>query len=287
MNMDNSNKILITGATGQQGGAVARELLRHGFNVRAMTRKPESEKAQELAGLGAEIVRGDLDDSTSLEQAVKGVWGVFGVQNTWEAGVEKEEEQGKRLANIARAGGVQYYVYTSVASAQQATGIPHFDNKFRVEEEVRRLNFPFHTVIRPAFFMENWNTQWFKPGIDQGNVMIGIKPSTVLQMIAVEDIGKYGLWVFQNHKKLNGRAIELAGDALTMPAVAKTLSSVIGKPIGFVQLPIDEVRKFSQDFAIMLEWLDKVGYSADIQGMSQESGIRPTPFSEWSKKIKW
>ena len=93
---DNRN-ILVTGATGKQGGAVARELLAKGYPIRAMTRNPDAENARALAKLGAEIVRGDFDDAASLTQAVKGVWGVFSVQNTWEAGVEREEEQGKRL----------------------------------------------------------------------------------------------------------------------------------------------------------------------------------------------
>ena len=80
---------------------------------------------------------------------------MFGVQNTWEAGVEREEVQGKRLATLARDAGVQHYVYTSVGSAHERTGIPHFDNKWRIEETVRGLRFPSHVILRPVFFMEN------------------------------------------------------------------------------------------------------------------------------------
>ena len=136
MAIDKSNLILVTGATGQQGGAVARELLAKGAKVRAMTRHPESPKAIELKKLGAEIVQGDLDDAASLERALKGVWGAFAVQNTWEAGVEREEEQGKRFAELAKKAGVHHFVYASVQSADKKTGIPHFDNKARVEETV-------------------------------------------------------------------------------------------------------------------------------------------------------
>jgi uncharacterized protein YbjT (DUF2867 family) len=156
MKMATNGKILVTGATGQQGGAVARELLAHGHSIRAMTRNPEKEKARVLAKLGAEIIQGDLDDPASLEKATKGIWGVFAVQNTWEAGVEKEEQQGKRQAEISKKAGVQHYVYSSVGSAHRNTGIPHFDNKWRVEETVRSLDFPSHTIIRPVFFMENF-----------------------------------------------------------------------------------------------------------------------------------
>ena len=111
--MANEKTILITGATGKQGGATLRHLAkRGGFKLRAMTRKPDGDAAKALSALGAEVVAGDLNDAASLERAVAGAWGVFAVQNTWEAGVEGEEEQGKRFAKIARDKGVQHFVYT-------------------------------------------------------------------------------------------------------------------------------------------------------------------------------
>jgi uncharacterized protein YbjT (DUF2867 family) len=164
--MNKNEKILVTGATGHQGGSIARELLKLGFNVDAMTRKPDGEKAKVLAELGANIIQGDLDDAVSLKRAVKDVWGVYSVQNTWEAGVEKEEQQGKRFAEISKEAGVQHFVYSSVGSAHRNTGIPHFDNKWRVEETIRSLKFPSYTIIRPVFFMENFLSPWFKQGID-------------------------------------------------------------------------------------------------------------------------
>ena len=94
--------IVITGATGRQGGGVARELVGKGFKLKALTRKPDGEAARALAGLGIETLSGDLDDPASLKRAFTGAWGVFAVQNTWEAGVAKEEEQGKRVAKIAQ-----------------------------------------------------------------------------------------------------------------------------------------------------------------------------------------
>ena len=279
--------ILVTGATGNQGNAVARQLLANGHKVRAMTRRPEGAAAQALGSLGAEVVQGDFDDSVSLERALDGAWGVFAVQNTWEAGVEKEEEQGKRLAELARKMGVTHFVYTSVGSADRATGIPHFDNKWRIEEAVRRLGFPSHTILRPVFFMENWTSPWFKPGLDEGKLMIGLKPETVLQMISVADIGKYGLIAFEQHDKLDGEAIDIAGDAKTMPETARILGKAMGKSVTFVQVPIEEVRKFSEDFAIMLEWFDRVGYDVGIASLEKRFGIRPTSLAEWAGKVSW
>lgn len=216
-----TDRIHVTGATGQQGGATARELLAAGHKVRAMTRNPSSKAAQALAALGADIVKGDLNDQSSLALALADTWGVFAVQNTWEAGVEQEEVQGKQFAAAARRAGVEHFVYASVGSAHRATGIPHFDNKARVEETVRSSGFPSFVILRPVFFMENLTSPWFKPGIDAGTLAVGMSPSVPLQMIAVADIGRYGRAAFERHRELNGVSLDIAGDALTMPEVRR------------------------------------------------------------------
>jgi uncharacterized protein YbjT (DUF2867 family) len=279
--------VLVTGATGQQGGAVSRQLLSRGHKVRALTRKPEGEAAKALAGMGAEVVPGELDDAASLEKALRGAWGVFSVQNTWEAGVEGEERQGKRLAELARKAGVNHFVYTSVGSAHRRTGIPHFENKARIEETVRGLGFPSYTILRPVFFMENWMSPGSKPSLMEGKLAIGIRPDTPLQMIAVDDIGTYGLRAFEQHAELNRREIDIAGDEHTMPEAARILGKAIGRSVEFVQVPIEEVRKFSADFAIMLEWFDRVGYDVHIRSRSREFGIPPTSLADWAAKAAW
>ncbi|MBM4362373.1 MAG: NmrA/HSCARG family protein [Deltaproteobacteria bacterium] len=233
--MSSEKQILITGATGKQGGAVLNELQGKGFRFRALTRKPDGDAAKALVAKGVEVVAGDLDDAASLERALSGVWGVFAVQNTWEAGVEGEEVQGKRIAELARKAGVQQFVYTSVGSAHRATGIPHFDNKWRREETVRSLGFPSHVVIRPVFFMENLLSPWFLNG---DKLVTALDPSTRLQMIAVEDIGRFGARCFTDAAAFSGKAIDLAGDALTMPEAAAVLSKALGKPLEYLRIPI-------------------------------------------------
>lgn len=285
--MGDQKLILVTGATGQQGGAVARELLARGFPVRAMTRKPDGDRAKALAKSGATVVAGDLDDPVSLDRALAGACGVFAVQNTWEAGVEREEEQGKRIAELAKKAGVQHFVYTSVGSAHRKTSIPHFENKWRVEEAVRAVKFPSFVILRPVFFMDNFLSPWFKPAIDQGKLMMALKPETSLQMIAVADIGRYGLWAFEKPAELNGRALDIAGDSVTMPEAAAAISKAAGRKVEFVRVPIEEVRKASTDYAAMLEWFDRVGYNADLAARAKESGIRPTTFAEWAARAQW
>ena len=274
------NTILVTGATGKQGGALIKELAGKGWTLRAMTRHPGGEAAGRLRAAGVDVVAGDLDDAASLTRALAGAWGVFAVQNTWEAGVEREEEQGRRLAQLARDAGVEHYVYASVGSAHRHTGIPHFENKARVEETVRSLGFPSCVIYRPVFFMENLTTPWFLNG---DTIYSTLDPATVLQMIAVADIGKYAARAFTDAERLNGRAFDIAGDARTMPETADVLGRAFGRTISYARIPLEEVRKNSEDFAVMLDWFDKVGYDADIDGMAREFGITPTRLEEWAR----
>jgi len=285
--MKDEKSVLVTGATGHQGGAVARELLARRYRVRAMTRKPDSEKARELADLKAEIVYGDFDDTASLTKAVEDVWGVFAVQDSWEAGPEREVEQGTRFARLCRNAGVSHFVYSSVGSAHRRTGIPHFESKWQIEEVVRKLDFPSYTVLRPVFFMENFLGPWFLPGLEEGKLAVPIQPTTSLQMIAVEDIGRFGAWVFENHRKLNGHAIDIAGDERTMPETARIIGAAADREIEFVEVPIEEARKASEDGAIMYEWFDAVGYDVNIGDLAKKSGIRSMTLVEWASGIEW
>jgi uncharacterized protein YbjT (DUF2867 family) len=274
--------IAISGATGQQGGATARELAGKGFTIRALTRTPDSDAAKALKAQGAEVVQVELDDEASIRAALQGAWGAYAVQNTWTAGVEGEEAQGHRFAKIAREGGVQHYVYASVASADRNTGIPHFDNKFRVENTVRGLNFPSYAIVRPVFFFSNLPSPWFLNG---DKLVSTLQPTTKLQMIDVADIGKYGALAFTDPRFRN-LELDIAGDEVTLPQAAEALSKALGRPIEYLQIPISEVRKNSDDLAKMLEWFEAVGYDADIAGNAKEYGVKPTRLDEWATKLK-
>jgi uncharacterized protein YbjT (DUF2867 family) len=279
--------ILVTGATGKQGGAVARELLSHGHRVRALTRHPRGPAALRLLGLGAELVEGDFARPATLAPALDGAWGVFSVQNSWEAGPAREVEQGRRLAEVAFSRGVACFVYSSVGSAHRATGIPHFESKWQIEQTVRALSFPLHTILRPVFFMENFLSPAFRPALLEGRLMLALKPGTVLQMVAVADIGKFARLAFEQHVLLNRREIDLAGDERTMPETAEILGRVLGRPIRFVQAPIEDVRRQSEDYAVMLEWFDHVGYNVDIARLEEDYGVRLLRLPGWAAQANW
>ena len=177
--------------------------------------------------------------------------------------------------------GVEHYVYTSVGSAHKQTGVPHFDNKWRIEETVRGLRFPSHVILRPVAFMENL----LAPFSLQGDTLTwALGPATKLQMIAVDDIGWFGARAFTDAAALNRREIDIAGDVRTMPEAAQILTEALGRPIAFAQTPIAQVRQYSEDTALMLEWFERVGYSADIAGLEREFGRALTKLADWARR---
>lgn len=278
--------ILVTGATGSQGGAVARQLLDTEFQVRALTRDPGKAAARKLADRGAEVVRGDLDDRTSLERALDGVYGVFSVQNFWETGFDREVEQGIRLADVAAKAGVEHFVYSSVGSADQHTGIPHFDSKFQIEEHIRSLDLPY-SIIRPVFFMNNWESDMLKNMVLGGTLAQPLSPNTRLQQIDVDDVGVFARMAFQNPDKWIGREVDIAGDEPTMTELAQHFSDVLGQEVSYFQVPWDDFRQQAGDeYTDMYRWFEDVGYRADIEALRREHP-RLVRFEEYLAKHGW
>ena len=281
----NGRLVLVTGATGQQGRAVARNLLGRGFGVRALTRDPEKPEAKVLAERGAEVVRGDLEDRSSLVRALEGVYGVFSVQNFWEAGYEREIEQGKRLVDAAKAADVEHYVYSSVGSAHRETGIPHFDSKWEVEEHLRGSGVPF-TILRPVFFMQNWE-MFGKDQILGGTLAQPLDPDKPFQMLAAADIGVFVALAFENPREWIGREVELAGDEMTMPAVAGTFSRVVGREVSYYQVPWDQFEENAgEEATVMYRWFNDHGYEADIAALREEHPGLIT-FEEYLRTHDW
>lgn len=256
--------ILVCGATGTQGGAVARSLLDAGYRVRALTRDREQDRARELGKRGADIVEGDLNDRASLEKAADGVYGVFSVQNFWETGYDVEVEQGKRMADVAGEAGVEHLVYSSVGGADRDSGLSHFESKHEIEERIRSLDLP-HTILRPVFFMNNWEADMMKGMVMGGSLYQPLSPDTRLQQIDADDIGAFARIAFDDPEEWIGREIELAGDDPTMEELAATFSRVIGRDVDYVQVGWDDFREQAGDeYAEMYRWFEDEGYEADI-----------------------
>src|SRR5712671_4794967 len=188
--MSDKLTVLVTGATGKQGGHLVGELLARGHTIRALTRKPESPAAAALAERGVTIVPGDFEDEQSLERAARGVDTVFAMATPFEAGEKAETRDGINIVRAASAAGVAHLVYSSVAGADRATGIPHFDSKFEVEKALRRSGVPF-TIVAPVFFMENFVADWLAAGIAKGSIAMALPATRRLQQIAVADIAQF------------------------------------------------------------------------------------------------
>jgi len=261
--MVNKNKIiLVTGATGQSGGATARHLLASGWQVRALTRDAMKPAALALEEAGAEVIQGDFGDLTSLRNALDGVYGAFSVQLPHDLALEVE--YGKRMANFAKSAGVQHFIYSSVGGAERITGIPHFESKRRIEEHIEALGIPY-TILRPVYFMEN--LYWKKEAILQGKFdSIGLDKDKPLQMIASDDIGAFAKIAFENPTKFLGQAVEIAGDEQTEIEMAGKIQQFLNRPIEVV--PDNSPPSFS-DIDVMNAWFKAKGFRANIDELRQ------------------
>jgi uncharacterized protein YbjT (DUF2867 family) len=285
--MSSKLNVLVTGATGKQGGHLVRELLARGHSVRALTRKPESPAAAALAERGVTIVPGNFDDQGSLERAARGVDTVFAMSTPFESGEKTETREGINIVRAVSTVGVKHLVYSSVAGADRASGIPHFDSKFEVEKEIRRSGVPF-TIVAPVFFMENFLADWMAAGIAQGSISMALPATRRLQQIAVEDIAQFTALVIERRESFLGKRIDIASDELTGATTATAISEVSGRHIKYTAVPIDAARAQNKDLALMFEWFDHVGYDADVVGLrSLYPEVDWHRFSVWAREQRW
>ena len=260
--------ILVTGVTGRQGGATARALLETGYRVRGLTRNPLSERAQGMAALGVEMVKGDFNDKQSLEAAMQGAKGVFLVTNFWEHGYQAEVQQGKNVVDVALATGIAHLVFSSVANADDTTGVPHFDSKYEVEEYIESSGIDY-TIIRPVSFMENWESS--KDKVLAGKIARPFSLSTRVQLISVRDIGRFAAQAFSKPEDWKGRALDIAGEDISMKELVNLFSVVTGSPVEYVRIPWDEFELAEgEEMTIMDKWIEEVGYSANVNLVRSE-----------------
>jgi uncharacterized protein YbjT (DUF2867 family) len=247
-----------------------------------MTRDSTKAIAKGLDGLGAEIVEADLEDVRSLEAAMKGAYGVFGVVTPFEKGVEAEERQGKNLVEAAKEVGIGHFVFSSVGGAERNTGIPHFESKWSVERHLVGSGLPF-TILRPVFLMENFLSPMNRTAINSGRLESTLAPDTPMQMLAVDDVGGFAAMAFGDPKNWMGRSLEIAADQRTMPEVAEAFTKALERPVKYTRTGLETAR--NADVRAMLEWFEKGGYRADIPALRR---IRPEMLTleQWLEKNK-
>src|SRR6476646_6397246 len=276
--------VVITGSTGKQGGAVARGLLERGHKVRAVTRDTNSSQAKSLAGAGATLVAASLEDTAALTQALEGATALFAV-TTPSGGTDAEIRQGIAAADAAKAAGV-HLVFTSVGSANQQTGIPHFDSKYEVEKHIARIGVRA-TVLAPVYFMENLHVG--KEQLAKGIYATPLPPARQLTQVAVADIGAVAVRLLEDPGRFAGRRFDLGSDELTGNDVVAILSRVTGRPFTYFQIPLDVIRqRMGEDGAKMYEWFDRVGFTVDRAALRREfPDVAFHDFESWAKAQDW
>ena len=283
---DQGTHVLVTGATGKQGGAVARALLAGGHRVRALTRNTASAGARALASLGAELAIGDFTRRASLDQAIDGVDAVFAMATPFEAGLDAETRQGMALADAAKAAGV-FLLYSSVGAADRQTGIPHFESKYVVERHIQDIGVAY-TILAPVFFMENATT-FGREQLAQGVYALAMSGDRTLAQIAVADVGACAAAVLADQKRYAGQRFDIAGDDLTGHDAAGILTRVSGRAFTYVEVPKEMVRaRMGDDIVAMYEWFERVGYAIDRTALRAAfPTVRWHSFEDWAREQPW
>lgn len=283
--MEEQKVIFVTGGTGNQGGAVARSLLKQGkWKVKVLTRNPESEKSRILKSEGITVLQGDLNDPQSYGEYLNDAYGIFSVQNFMN-GIDKEIEQGKRIADLANAKGVKHLLYTSVSGSDLKSGIPHFESKNEIEVHIRETGGPF-TIIRPTSFYENLLNPEVKKRILKGKLVMPLKKDVSQEFISIQDIGVVAGQIFNNPSKYLGKTITIASDKMTMGDLSKLLSKTMNRKIRYEKLPKIITRLvMGKNLYKMFTWVnrERPEFVSDIEAQRKEfQGM--TNMESWLKK---
>ena len=281
-------RVLVTGATGNQGGAVVDHLLTSDteFDVRGLTRDASGETAQALEDRGVTMVEGDLNDPESLRPHVADADGVFAVTNFWTEGYDQQVQQGKNIAEVAANEDVDQFVFSGVGSHEHDTGVPHFDSAWEIEQHAQELDLPM-TVLQPVFFFQNFEA-FVEDIVEDGTVALPLEEDVPLQMVDVADVGHAAAVAFADPDGFVGERFELAGDEKTLSEMADGLSEVTGVDVEPVHVPIEDAyESFGEEFTVMCEWFNEVGYDADIDELERTLGFEFTTFEEYLREHGW
>ncbi|MEV0202293.1 NmrA/HSCARG family protein [Nonomuraea sp. NPDC050691] len=283
------SEVLVIGATGKQGGAVARLLLEHGHEVVAYVRAEDSPAAQELSAAGARLAPGDLADAGALQRAATGVDAVFGLSVPFgEGGRDEEVAQGRRIVDAAERAGA-HLVYSSVRGGDrlEATGVDHADSKQLVEAYLRERQVPA-TVLGPVYFMENALNLGFS-GLGDGVLANPLSPGKELDQVTVLDIAGLAVYAVENPAEMTGRRVDIASDRVTGEEAVRILSEVIGREIPYRRLPLDMVRQWAGDeVADMFDNFERNTDFVDTAALrAAYPSVRWHTYADWAATVDW
>jgi uncharacterized protein YbjT (DUF2867 family) len=273
-----ADPVLVLGATGTQGGAIARELLAAQRAVRALVRDPLSARAQALSAAGASLVEGDLRDTASLARAFAGVEAAYAITTPFEHGADEELQQGENIVAAAREAGLPWLILASVAAADRAA-VPHFRSKARIEQQLMDTEIPW-TVVAPSYFYEN--ALGARTAIREGRLPIALPADKPLQQVALANLGTLVVAILGRREEHLGVRVEVAADAPTPEAMARAIG------VRYERIALAELRHRSEDLAAMYEFLAREGYGIDVAALRDRyPEVSWTSFADWASSIDW
>lgn len=279
MTMQGCKKILVAGIAGRAGWTIVPELLSEGHEVRVIT--DMTDKVNEILAPSIEIVRGSIGSGEDLEKALDGVDGVCLMMTPHEREPATEAEHGKTVIDACRMKGIGHVVYVSVCGADKNSGVPHFEAMREVEEHLKKSGLSY-TILRPAWYMENFLSKRYMSSIEEGVLAMPLRPDRTLDLVSASDVGRIVAEAFTVSDKLSEREIDLAGDRLTMEEIAREISRVTPEAVVYRQVsPGDAGWEMSRDMAAMFRWMDGHGFKADLelaQSLLKRFGITLSTF---------
>jgi uncharacterized protein YbjT (DUF2867 family) len=304
--------IAVLGATGAQGGGLVRAILNDpgsGFAVRAITRDLNSDKARELAAMGAEVVKADVDDRESLERAFQGAYGAYLVTFFWEHfSPEKETAQARGMAEAAKATGLKHVIWSTLEDTrrwvpldddrmptlQGRYKIPHFDGKGEADAYFKELGVPT-TFLMASFYWDNMIHFGMGPKRSgDGKLAITLPMGDAkLAGIAAEDIGPCAYGIFKRGTEMIGRTVGIAGEQLTMADMAARLSEALGEEVRYNAVPPAIFRSFgfpgAEDLGNMFQFYEEFeGYLEGARDVARSRELHPglMDLKAWLSKYK-
>ncbi|WP_320671162.1 NmrA family NAD(P)-binding protein [Patulibacter defluvii] len=266
-----SGPILVTGATGTQGGAVLRGLRAAGHQVAALVRDPDAPRARALAADGVELRRGDLTDVDGLRAAFAGAAAVYAVTTPFGDGADAEVAQGEAIVAAAEASRLPWLILASVASAGRAP-VPHFESKARIEQRLRAADVPW-TIVAPSYFYENVA----RPEGPDPVLSLALPADAPLHQLALDDLAAAAAAIASRREEHLGARVELAGDAPTPQQMAAALGA------RFERRPLAEVEARSHDLGAMYRFLTETGYGIDVAAVrARYPEVAWRSFASWA-----
>jgi uncharacterized protein YbjT (DUF2867 family) len=305
--MSEQKIIAVVGATGAQGGGLARAILENTegeFAVRALTRNPDSDKARELAELGAEVVQADLDDEASLHAAFADAYGAYCVTNFWEHfSPDKEQDQARNLAAAARAAVLQHVVWSTLEDTRgwvpleddrmptlmERYKVPHYDAKGEANQFFTDAAVPT-TFLLTSFYWDNLIHFGMGPKRGPDGTLLFTLPTADKKLpgIAAADIGRCAMGIFSKPADYVGKTVGIAGGHLAGAQMARALSEALGEEVRYNAVSPAEYRAFgfpgAEDLGNMFQFKrDFEDYYCGARNLDESRALNPSlqTFEQW------